>query len=255
MMLSAKRQRKFIQKAEQEADSSLKTFNCGEQKEKLHRLRISIKKIQALGQFINPAKSRRRLHPVKKIFKAAGIIRDISIANQIEEKYIELSPGIKNKRKQALDDAYRSFILQAQQSMDSIAKSNKGLIRMIHPASVHSIKNYFQKEFSGIAVDLKAGNPDEIHSCRKRLKNLFYFYNLLPSSIQKKLNTRIEYIDSLQDKIGQWHDLINAAPVLEKRIINAGVTAAITHETEQLSKTIKKMGENFYSKVRIAPGS
>jgi CHAD domain-containing protein len=59
------------------------------------------------------------------------------------------------------------------------------------------------------------------HKCRKKIKNMLYFYNTLPKKMARKLHLNTLYLDQLQDAIGQYHDadLFQALRTAPKRQI------------------------------------
>jgi CHAD domain-containing protein len=141
--------------------------------------------------------------------------------------------------------------LHADEYQKCLAKTWKRLHKKIRPVSFHWIENYFKKELAAIPNHLAQNNNDSIHEGRKKLKNLLYLYRMLPGPMQKKLLLQIDHIDNLQDKIGKWHDLVLAEPILRKRISSMQMVI-IRREKEDLLEESRKMTEHFLEKVKIS---
>jgi CHAD domain-containing protein len=249
-MLSIKRQRKYIRKIKKEAAWQLKKVAGPSSAEDLHRFRVSIKKIRSFEAFPNLSKGKKHMQPLKKIFTQSGNIRDIHNANLMEQDHFALSPVIKNKRLWEFNSAYQKFASRAADYQECFLKELEYLNKKTNSVSFHAIEDHFKKELTIISNCLAKNNAENLHPCRKRLKNLLYLYHVLSKSLQKKLNIRIDYIDQLQDLIGKWHDIEFAEPILKKRI-NSTQILIITREKENLLKKIRITSENFFNKTKV----
>ncbi|HEY4875562.1 MAG TPA: CHAD domain-containing protein, partial [Puia sp.] len=196
-MLTRNHQRKYIDKIKKEAASQLKKMAAPSSPEDLHRFRVSLKKLKSFGDYLSASKDKSIFKPLKKLFKRSGKLRDLHNADLIEEDHFIISPVTKNKRKQKFNDACRQFASDAADHQKCLAKTGKHLLKKIKGVSFDSIQNYFSKEIAAIPAYLSKNNDDAIHSGRKRLKILMYLYRMLSTSLQKKLNIQIDYLDQL----------------------------------------------------------
>ncbi|HLX93078.1 MAG TPA: CHAD domain-containing protein [Puia sp.] len=246
-MLTAKHQKKYIRKLEREAIDQLKAIAHSTDEESIHRFRIAIKKMKALQSLLKDFKKKNFIRPVKKAFKATGGVRDIGNANAIELDHFKLSTRTSQKRKSEFEAEYRKLARHILEYKPCFAKTKKKFTRQIGGVHMKMLKNHFGKELAKIPRLIVRNDIEAIHESRKKLKNLFYLHNMLPEPLQRKLNIRIKYIDDLQDKIGKWHDLVQAEPMLKKRIGEKQLIV-IRSEKQSFLDEIRNMTSGFRSK-------
>jgi CHAD domain-containing protein len=247
-MLTAKHQKEYIRKLEREALNQLKAIAHSKDEESIHRFRIAIKKMKALQSLLKDFKKKNFIRPVKKAFRATGIVRDIGNANAIEQDHFKLSSSISEKRKSEFQAEYRKLARHILEYKPCFAKTKKKFTREIEGVHMKALRSHFGKELAKIPGLIVRNDIHAIHQSRKKLKNLFYLHNMLPEPLQKKLNIRVKYIDDLQDKIGKWHDLVLAEPMLKKRIGEKQMIV-IRREMESFLNEIRHMISGFHSKL------
>jgi CHAD domain-containing protein len=93
---------------------------------------------------------------------------------------------------------------------------------------------------------------EELHDCRKTIKNLVYQYGALPPRIQRKVPLNASYLESVEEAIGQWHD---AALALEwglaQQLVDPSALARLERECAALLEQALKKTRNFKSKAEI----
>jgi CHAD domain-containing protein len=249
-MLSEKRQSKYILRIKRQIALHLDKDSTESPQENLHHLRVAIKKLRSLKTLNKSPEFNKSLYVFNNLFKQSGRVRDIYIANLIEEKYNSFSAVSINMRQKEFFSRYNTFISQAQKQKKSLTETCNLMTKQVYKHSVQDIMRHYKKALTKIADDLIFRHGEEIHECRKQVKNLLYFHETIPGKGQKQLNLSISYLDELQNKIGLWHDIYSAEPLLKKRIQDRRVILSISEEKKNLMKSIKKMGENFLAKAR-----
>jgi CHAD domain-containing protein len=247
-MFTKKRQEEIIEKLRQHAAGHLKKISESDDQDAIHHFRISVKKLKAIGMVIEPSRNRIFFPSLKQGFKQTGTIRDMHNVNQIAEDHQLLTPQIRRKHQQLIDSCYRDVSVHVKKYRMGLLKTCKSLSKKIHPISTDKLKEYFRKRLARLAADLARHDTQEIHSCRKQIKDLLHLYQALPEGLQKQLNIQSDYLDELQERIGEWHDLSLVTPLL-KKIRSREKSQVIASELKNLKKSISKISEHFLHKV------
>src|SRR5580693_3756030 len=86
-----KRQRRYIHKHAEAMLRCLRSFAVSGNKEDLHRLRLEAKKLKSDAAFFHSWQKsngfEKRIGPLNKIFKYAGMIRDAQVNLELMEEY------------------------------------------------------------------------------------------------------------------------------------------------------------------------
>jgi CHAD domain-containing protein len=253
-MLNVRHQKKYLNKIKNAAKIQLNKNDDPFSPEDVHQFRLALKKLKSLSEFLCSSKEKNCIGVLKKAFSQSGNILDLYNAYLITESHFVFSVLHKNKWQRELNIAYQRFVFHATEYRKSFTNASKHLQKKIRPVSFHCIDKYFKRKLSAIPKYLEKNNDEDMHSGRKQLKNLLYLHHMLPRSIKKKLLVRVEYIDSLQDIIGKWHDLVLAEAILKNRI-NRAQMIIIRKEKEHVLGETKKLSEDFLKKITILPKS
>ncbi|HXB42142.1 MAG TPA: CHAD domain-containing protein [Bacteroidia bacterium] len=179
-----------------------------------HSLRIEIKKLNAILEFINFYKSdfkkKHFIKNYKNIFKTAGKIREF----QLEEDFIK-----KSKSKNLLKDYSRrlkelkqkeKIVFQKEikgKFTGEIKKSHKQVLKVLNKATEEDAVNYLRVRKNKIETLFggKKVKQKKVHELRKKLKEFFYNTKMLGGKESHKNEVKM---DNFQELLGKWHDKI-----------------------------------------------
>lgn len=180
--------------------------------ETLHKIRITIKKIRSVfrltGFCDKNFNERKHFHPLKKIFKDAGVIRESYIAGKLYEEY-----GI-NK-----ETDNNNLIYDNEKRMEDISgfiKNTKRNCKVVYD-KYFDTKQYpgnvseecYYEYFINRQTELRnLVFPDlieaKLHNARRICKEITFLFEISSNS-EKKTDP---FFDKLQVMIGEWHDKI-----------------------------------------------
>lgn len=208
-------------------DEKFKIVLASFNEDAIHQMRTSTKRLRALFQLLefistNKFKSKKQLKKIRTLFKHAGRIREIQIEKLISSTYggtldIKLPE-------------YREYLVQCEHR--EIARFLKSMPKFSERDKIidenyvlETIDNCSGKKFSADvkefldwkldqlkALNAKPVSGERVHKNRTILKQFYYLYDIL-SQITKEseiLNMDKERLREIEQKIGNWHDLINS---------------------------------------------
>jgi CHAD domain-containing protein len=192
-------------------------FCTNKKPDDLHRLRVTIKRINALFDlFSSTQKSFRRkknYKPYRTIFKAAGRIREAQL-------HIH---SLKKKDKRIIAP-FQEIILMETRALVSNRPANIKAIENIAAkiektakrVTKKEVAHYLQKEKQKLLKNMVAVSaPAQLHPLRKKLKRLLYNYELAEETNAQKEANLLHNLDMLQHDIGLWHDKVVLLKQLE----------------------------------------
>lgn len=180
--------------------------------EHLHKLRVTIKRINALFRLANAASKKfdydRYYKPYRMLFKAAGKIREV----QVHIENLQLLTGKKRNTeteqlKSEIKKMNKTFISMQNEFVALIDKNSKRVAKKF----THIKQKQLQKSFEADQLKIHEQvftirQADKLHSFRKKLKRLMYNSELADKKIPVVTKNYLKAIDHLQDTIGKWHD-------------------------------------------------
>lgn len=219
--------------------------------EDIHSLRVEMKKLIALAQLVkaaNPDFHRKKmLAPYIGFFDQAGQIRDIQLHINLLNTY-ELThalPGYLSNAELRLTNEMRKLqALICKAAIKKIRQAEKAFTSGIKKVSKKKALAFLTRNQSQIEEILvtKSIQEDGLHELRKQIKNVMYLSPLLmPNHLQRGL------FDPLQERIGQWHDLVVIRGQLEKVLMEQSLRpeerTMLENLVDKLQGEIKKKFE------------
>jgi CHAD domain-containing protein len=197
------------------------------EKENIHQLRVTIKKLKAYLQLLRSLDLEfpvtQILEPLKRVFQTAGILRDFQIHETLVLERTEATPGRSVLIKQLEEEeASLRASFQMQEGGFSFVGLRNGflqLYRKLHDTELESaywgLANYIYLKIVQIQekIVLSATDEAKLHRLRINLKVFYYTLSFLGKHYKfKKLLVKrsIKYIESVQEDLGIWHDLFMA---------------------------------------------
>lgn len=197
---------KYIGKLFRDITGNLKSFERSRGYERLHDVRVAIKKVKAAMNLVKDNQSKFKAHkqfkPLRDIFREAGDIRQPEVLFQLLLKY-----GVKDIKKDALLDVdnnvVEDFVRQVPYFIATCKRSKKDLLpyarKVNHQAVVKSIKKFEGKLQKALTNTIRF---DTIHKTRKLVKQVLYVSDI-HGDLKKKER---KFFDDLQELIGAVHD-------------------------------------------------
>jgi CHAD domain-containing protein len=248
-MLSRKRQREFLSANEKEFLRQLKAYrNSGNDEDALHRLRLSIKKIKALTKLSqacaikSPLKDFRLL---EDLFSLSGQIRDRNSSLLYWEKYRLITPEERHRQIAFVASPSDKLLAGKKAFLKKGNKAGRLLQRDVRAISNRGIRAWYARQLIHIGVLLTAGG-NQLHQARKKIKSLLYIHKILPDRTVEELQLNREYLDGLQDAIGQWHDIVMA---INGSGNNNPSGQAMIQECRDKEAAVRDLANDFYRKV------
>ncbi|RYE34282.1 MAG: CHAD domain-containing protein [Sphingobacteriaceae bacterium] len=242
---------KLFKKMKNPVKNFVKTGN----QEELHQFRIQVKKLKAMLILCSAESKNQHLlkdfKPVKKAFKAAGEIRNAHINLKLAEKYNLDDADFTNQQQITLNEGVESFKNKGKKKIGSIKKAQVVLQKNLHRLHNKTIRNFYQEKL--VVMDAFFAMPvfdEELHNARKNIKLLLYNRKIAVKAIQHKTKFDADYLDDLQNAIGEWHDHNLAIETLAGT--GKGEFAAIMdlkNSNAELEKAILEKSYNFMAKL------
>ena len=250
-MLTRKQQRKYLAKKENDWETQLQVFGLNQEGEALHRLRVAIKKIKAFARMAEACSGARTLKDIrllKKMFHQAGTIRDAGNHMQLLEHFHPAPAGFKQEQQQLKESETAVFVDHISQYLKNGRKAGRRLLADVHSIPQGRIRNWYARRLIHIGVLLMASG-DRLHKARRQIKELLYVNGLLPSRLSGELGLDTDYLESLQEAIGQWHD--SAVVVAAWAGKDLTCTQAMVKECREKETAVHRLADDFYLRAHV----
>ncbi|MBW4359126.1 CHAD domain-containing protein [Flavobacterium taihuense] len=177
----------------------------------LHLLRLDIKVVKALFSFAEDIYNETySVIALKAVFQKSGEIRDIQIISSSKHLPRKLICELKKK------EIFLMKLLQKDipKYIKTIESFRKEVTFPKALSDKEIIKAYFEKEMMKANQDFQNQDREGLHQFRKSIKKLMFVYNVLPKKIRKEIDLDEQYINKLQEKVGNWHDTYSSIEFL-----------------------------------------
>jgi len=254
-MLTKLRQRKFLGKKNLEWQQHLREFVDSRDPEALHQLRVTLKKVKALARFAKSCSGGDPLkdfNGLKKMFKQAGIIRDAGNHLQLLEQFHPAPQEYKAQQQQVQTTETEKFIRRAKKHRRKGKRAGRRLLAGLHSIPAACIHDWFAVQMVATGILLTASG-DDLHKARKQIKDMLYIDKLLPAMVSETLCLDKEYLDKLQDAIGQWHDASIVVSSWAGKDLEA--SQAMLRDCREKEVTVRNLASEFYLRAHRASRS
>lgn len=253
--MKKKEMKKALNKLFKKMKKPVETFIKSGDQEELHAFRVQVKKLKAM-LILYSAESKNQdllkdFKPVKTVFKKAGEIRNAHINLKLAEKYNLDDADFRNQQQKMLDEGMEKFKNEGKKKLKSVKKAHVVLQNKLHRLPNKSIRKFYQEKveaidrfFSGLVFN------EELHNARKNIKLLLYNQKIAAEAIRHKINLNEDYLDDLQNAIGEWHDHNLAIETLAGT--GKDEFEAITdlkNSNAALKKSISEKSSSFMAKI------
>jgi CHAD domain-containing protein len=230
---------KYFKRRHENVLELLKTPKSRIKPEVFHKLRVEIKKLDALF------KRQQSFKLYKEVFDQAGAIRDIQVERDVMKKYLRLN-ALKDYRNQLRENeqaeikkfyslASKGFVSKMEDNYSDIIPFMKSVKVKEYEIFLRKQKKEIEKLMSNKTIPVKL-----IHELRIKLKAYYYLLNIKSVKSGK---------DKLTPLLGKWHDIQVILGHLHKTIDTikvkpgsfAKLTRVDTHLTEDSNKLLSQI--------------
>lgn len=250
-MLSKKRQKKYLSKKEKKWLLQLHLFSESGDPEAIHQLRLNVKKVKAFVQMMKACSDKRiakDLGPLKKMFRQAGKIRDAGNSLKLLGEFQGLSVKYGEQQERLGREAASVFKERTEGYRKKGKKAVRRLQADLHAVRSRCIKDWYASRLIKISVLLTASG-DLLHEARKRIKEILYVQGLLPKALVGEIGLDKEYLDKLQDAIGNWHDMSVIVTTYAGR--EGADSEAMVRECSRREGIVRMLANDFYLKAHL----
>lgn len=247
-----------LDKLWKKAKKHFQNFLKSKDQEDLHQFRVRVKKLKAMLTFYAAAHNNQKLlhyfKPVKKVFAKAGDIRNAYINLKLNDEYQLNNKDFKQQQQHLLTNIINRFKKRSNKHLQVIKKAHFTLQNNIDHVKSRTILNFYQEKLAAVESFFDQPTMDnELHNTRKKIKLLLYNRNLAVHAISRKLIINFDYLDNLQNVIGDWHDhnlTLQVFSNLKKPEVKA--MDNLQKSNANLERIIMEQGADFRSKVGAA---
>jgi|GEM_PF-3081871 len=221
----------------------LKNFNKNADEETIHKLRVEIKKLNALYEFVGYCDrgfdDKKILGPLRHIFKLLGRLRDHSNALSLCLEF-KIDIRILDPEERKLKSIHKKIRGHADKHKSTFRKIEKNAAKHLHHIDADKWKKYLHNKHLKITNSL-AGTPtaEQLHETRSAIKKLIYNAGLYGVEIIKK--TELTRLDQIEKLINQWHDVCVFCSMLDEvnyKMSSPKIYAAIKKKEQLMMKEI-----------------
>ncbi|MGI4022111.1 MAG: CHAD domain-containing protein [Janthinobacterium lividum] len=236
--------------------SHVKAFLLSENQEELHQFRVQVKKLKAMLTLYACEKESKNLlkhfKPVKEVFAKAGDIRNAHINLKLGQKYQLQEETFHQQQQHLLESSLADFKKKSSKYLKTVKKVKIALQHDTHQLYNKTVLKFYRHKLVEIeAFFVDPTFDEELHTARKNIKLLNYNYKIAAPALKNKLQLNLNYLDELQNSIGEWHDH-NLTIELLTETGNAAVTK-LENLNENAEKAILNLSSNFKEKVMAMP--
>lgn len=216
-----------VQKPLRQLRKSLRNLPADSEPERVHRLRIRARQIEAVAAALTPASeklTRRLLKSIKPLRKAAGRVRDMDV---LAAKVVTLR---QNPQPEPQDDTFARLVDHLQQSRKKNAAALLTALVQQKKAVRHNLKLYakqledarssvpFARDIeqrsetaaAQLAAELRrwpALSARNLHNFRLKVKELRSVLQLFSGADRALADSPLaDALGTVKDQIGDWHD-------------------------------------------------
>lgn len=241
-MLKKKTIKAFVKKRLNNAEDQMLQYCSTKDGECLHKLRVEVKKLNALIRLMNfcaAKKQQLNKKPVDELFKSAGEIRTAFVhIDLLKEHDIQTGDFITDQQT-IISNSTVAFCSKNNMFKTLLRKTHKKVFKKVKSISKKNVHRFFKKQtqkiIAGFAV---APTEAQLHGLRKRLKELLYVFEMMPQTLQQAIGLNVDYVNHLQEEIGHWHDAVATRVLLQQAQMHRFVQPIEQKQTSLYNKIL-----------------
>ena len=181
--------------------------------ETLHQLRVSLKKLKAVLQYLRSAKvskTKKSKQSLQLLFHAAGAVRELQLRRQwlLLNKYEALIAAAQLQHKKREEE---NWFIERSEDWRAILKKLKTKLHQLTAGADHARLLKYSMALKEEIGQFSFTGATDLHAFRKQVKQLLYAQHWFTDTEKLKLLPVKESkrLDALQEQIGNWHDLVD----------------------------------------------
>ncbi len=197
----------------------LKHLEDKSDEEAVHRARVEIKKMVALYEFIaycdHKLDCKVELHKLIRIFKLLGKRRDYGNALSLCLRF-KIDIAVLDHEEEKMKAINKKIADRIEKGKDIFDRIKDDTIKRLHHADMDKWEKYLHEKHMEINRTLAAGpDEEELHHSRRTIKYLLYNTGIGEEQVMISSADK-QSLDTLQDQIGLWHDVLLFRTELQK---------------------------------------
>jgi CHAD domain-containing protein len=206
--------REYSEKQISSALQLLEQYNAASNEEVLHQLRVSLKKVKAVLDYLltlHPKKIKSLRKKLQLVFHAAGSLREAQLRfNWLKGKrFLLLNQHA--SMEQRIKEEEELFVTQKHSHLKKLKSVSNEIDKYLKKIDEGDLLHYALELKAKLQEQLPIVSKENWHALRKLIKQLLYAYHWLAEQDKLKVLTVTTYkkLDMLQDSIGIWHDAVD----------------------------------------------
>ncbi len=247
---------KHLKKLWKKMQLHFKAFSQTQDPGALHHFRVQVKKIRSFLTLLESNKKNngllKQFKPVQKVFKSAGVIRDAYLhKEQAKAHHIKLSRFYEEQDAVQKEETQK-LLQESKKHLRTMKAVKKRLRKHLHPVADKDIKTFFSSQLDLTHQLLGKHNfSEQLHEGRKMLKHLMYNEHVVQDGRANDLHIDFDYVDKLQDVLGQWHDNKLALAFFTGKKMDTKEIDSMKAKNEQLEQAITDKANDFNKRINI----
>ena len=196
-------------------EGQLRRFEHDRKMERLHQIRVDIKKIRAILSFVEKVYCQNfESDSLKTLFTNAGEIRQCQITIELLESISFPPQNIIQNLKQKQEVLINEFLIAIPSYLKLVNQFQENFNLNFRNPSEKAIANYLASRRMKANRSFNQRRRSKMHRFRKLLKKIMYVYGMLPKKMKKLLDLKVGLINKVQNEVGEWHDTYAAIDFL-----------------------------------------
>jgi CHAD domain-containing protein len=221
-ILKSKVQEKHLRDLWDKMTAHLLGFYDAQQPEDIHQMRVAIKKIRAVSTLLQ---GKKRMKKIKKsrsklrdIFQHAGRLRAVHVHLALMERHQLSHEEHLNTLKTELANETAAFYQLHDKYLKTLKKLKSVFSKGAEDLKVKDIEKIYVDQLKDLDAFFTRDTPDasHLHEKRKLIKQLLYVHQCLPDKMKKSIGLHVDYLNEMQELIGNWHDTLLTIAILRE---------------------------------------
>jgi CHAD domain-containing protein len=223
-----------------------------------HKLRVEIKKLNAIFDLINYCskdfKHKKHFKPFKEIFRQAGKVRELQLEDLMINKYhsIKSLNDYRNSlKKNQLQEQEIFFSMINKHFVDILKKKYKIITPLLSNINKKEANSYIEKKINSIQKLLSKSllKTEDVHELRKQIKLLNFSKKSFSLKEKNNPNSNQELLTNL---LGKWHDCQVIINHLNKTMDTDNLNPKEISQIKILKTKISSRSELLFNKIKSA---
>ena len=257
-MISKRKLISYFNKRRSSIYKNSRALQAKMESERLHDLRLDLKKLKALNDLLISTGRVRGLtysRPLKNFFKHIGRLRTAEINLNMFREFQYSHAGIEKDLHYLMQNEYEILCDSREELTNELRKLKRKLRHSIDEVKNREAAAYCNNTLQELnRFYTTSPDTDQLHQSRKKIKNLIYIRKLLSQEMSKSMYMNDEYLGKLQEDIGRWHDITIAMQLLaDNKLCNELVFCMPEEEKLSILASIRKTTASFFRSATENP--